>query len=185
MPASDHEESDTRIVLHVNDSLERGLRIIMIRTVDTDVVVILISQFHSVIDRYPEAKLWVAFGTGKHFRFYNINSICACLGRERSHCLVPFHAFTGCDTTSSFFGRTKKTTWAIWNIYPEINQAFIHMLENPYTEVDGASPFFRLLERFTVLLYDKTSVLESVNEARLDLFCKKNKSLEYLPPSKV
>ena len=157
----------------------------MIRTVDTDVVVILISHFHSVTDCYPEAQLWVAFGTGKHFRFYNINSICASLGREQSCCLIPFHAFTGCDSTSSFFGRTKKTAWAIWNIYPEINEAFKHMLENIYTEVDTTTPFFRLLERFTVLLYDKTSVLQSVNEARLELFSKKNKSLEYLPPTQV
>ena len=59
------------------------------------------------------------------------------------------------------------------------------MLENSYAQVDITSPFFLLLERFTVLLYDKTSVLESVNEARLELFCKKNKSLEYLPPTKV
>ena len=108
MAASDHEESDTRMVLHVNASLERGLRIIMIRTVDTDVVVILISQFHSIIDRYPDAKLWIAFGTGKHFRFYNINSILAILGRERSRCLAPFHAFTGCDTTSSFLAERRK-----------------------------------------------------------------------------
>ncbi len=90
MPTSDHEESDTRIILHVNDSLERGLRSIMIRTVDTDVVVILISQFHSVIDRFPEAKLWVAFGTGKHLRYYSINAICAHLGREQSRCLFHF-----------------------------------------------------------------------------------------------
>ncbi len=66
-----------------------------------------------------------------------------------------------------------------------MNQAFIHMLENPHTAVDVASPFFHLLERFTVLLYDKTSALESVDKARLELFCKKNKSLEHLPPTKV
>ena len=88
MPTSDHEESDTRIILHVNDSLERGLRSIMIRTVDTDVVVILISQFHSVIDRFPEAKLWVAFGTGKHFRYYSINAICAHLGTITLPCSI-------------------------------------------------------------------------------------------------
>lgn len=168
-------------MLHVND----GPRKVMIRTVDTDVIVIIISQFHSIIDHYPEAKVWVAFGTGKHFRYYNINSICAHLGRERSRCLVPFHAFMGCDTTSSFFGRTKKTAWAIWNIYPEVNKAFIYMLENTYSEVDIDSPFFCLLERLTVLLYDKTSVLENVNEARLDLFCKKNRSLEHLPSTQV
>jgi len=52
------------------------------------------------------------------------------------------------------------------------------MLENAYVQASYTSPCFRLLERCTVLLYDKTSTLESVNEARLDLFCKENKSLE-------
>lgn len=185
MANSDHEEADTRIILHVYDSLESGLRKIMIRTVDTDVVVILIGEFHNIVDNYPSVELWVAFGTGKHFRYYSINTICTNLGRERSRCLPPFHAFTGCDTTSSFFGRTKKTAWATWNAYPEVNEAFVFMLENRFTQVDIKSPFFLLLERFTILLYDKTSVLESVNEARLDLFCKRNKSLEHLPPTKV
>ena len=64
MANSDHEEADTRIVLHVYDSLERGSRKIMIRTVDTDVIVILIGHFYSIVDHYPDADLWVAFGTG-------------------------------------------------------------------------------------------------------------------------
>lgn len=76
MADSDHEEADTQIVLHVKDSLQRGANKILIHTVDTDVVVILIGQFHKVIDRYPNAALWVAFGTGKHFCHYSINTIC-------------------------------------------------------------------------------------------------------------
>ena len=108
MANSDHEEADTRIVLHVHDSLERGSRKIMIRTVDTDVIVILIGHFYSIVDHYPDADLWVAFGTGKHFRYYHLNTICGCLGRKQSRCLPPFHAFTGCDSTSSFYGKTKK-----------------------------------------------------------------------------
>lgn len=185
MADSDHEEADTRIVLHVKDSLQRGANKILIRTVDTDVVVILIGQFHSVIGQYPNAALWVAFGTGKHFCYYSINTICAHLGQVKSRCLPAFHAFTGCDTTSSFFGKTKKSAWNTWNVYQDVNTAFLYMADNPCNGVNLTSPFFLLLERFTVLLYDKSSVLESVNEARLDLFCKKNKSLESLPPTQV
>ena len=59
------------------------------------------------------------------------------------------------------------------------------MTENAFDEVSLTSSHFLLLQRFTVLLYDKTSNLESVNEARLDLFCKKSRSLENLPPTQV
>ena len=109
MADSDHEEADTRIVLHVIDSLQEGATKILIRTVDTDVIVILISQFHNIIDQYPNAELWVAFGTRKNFCYHSINSICETLGRLKSSCLPPFHTFTGCDTTSCFFGKTKKS----------------------------------------------------------------------------
>ena len=59
------------------------------------------------------------------------------------------------------------------------------MTENDFDEVSLTSSHFLLLQRFTVLLYDKTSNLESVNEARLHLFCKKSRSLENLPPTQV
>ncbi len=152
---------------------------------DTDVIVILIGQFHHFIDQYPNASLWVALGTGKHFRYYSINAICAYLGRLKSRCLPPFHALTGCDTTSSFFGKTKKSAWNTWSAYTEVSSAFLHMVDHPYNEISVTSSSFLLLERFTVLLYDKSSNLTSVNEARLDLFCKKKKTLENLPPTQV
>ena len=47
MPRCDHEEADTRMIVHVRDSLDRGNNQIMIRTVDTDVLIILIGQFIS------------------------------------------------------------------------------------------------------------------------------------------
>ena len=58
MTNSDHEEADTRIMLHVYDSLASGSRKIMMCTVDTDVVVILIGEFHNMVDDYPMGSLW-------------------------------------------------------------------------------------------------------------------------------
>ena len=185
MANCNHEEADTRIVIHVYDALERGAKKVMVRTVDTNVVVILIGQFYNIVGQYSEAEIWVAFGTGKQFRYYSINHVCANLGIDRSLCLPPFHAFTGCDTTSSFFGRTKKTAWATWTAYPEVNEAFLYISNNLYSQTLSTSSHFQLLERFTILLYDKSSVLESVNQERLHLFTKKSKTLEHLPPTKV
>jgi len=37
------------------------------------------------------------------------------------------------------------------------------------------------IERFTVILYDRTSPLSSVNEARKDLFCCKSQSMDQIP----
>ena len=45
------------------------------------------------------------------------------------------------------------------------------------------SDYFQTIERFTVILYDKTSPLSYVNETRKELFCMKNRAMEKLPPT--
>ena len=185
MNGCNHEEADSRMVLHVIDSLQRSFNTVAIRTVDTDVIVILIGEFHAIHEAYPNASIWIAFGTGKNFCYYHINTMYANLGKDKSRCLPVFHAFTGCDSTSSFFGKTKKSIWAAWNCFPQMSDAFLLIANNPFYQVDLESPYFQLLEHFTVIVYDKTSGLKSVNEARKELFCKRNKSLEKLPPTAV
>ena len=46
LPCS-HEEADSRMCLHVKDALEKGARKKFVRTVDTDVIVILTDTFLS------------------------------------------------------------------------------------------------------------------------------------------
>lgn len=183
MPPCDHEEADTRIVIHLQDALSMGCTTCLVRTVDTDVVVILIGMFHSLTSQYEDAAIWVAFGTGKNFMYLNINAIYHSLGRDKAKALPMFHSFTGCDTTSTFFGRGKKSTWEAWNAYTEVTDAFNYIITHPDMPVTVHSVQFELLERFTVIIYDKTSSLLSVNEARRELFCQKNRTMESIPPT--
>ncbi len=91
-----------------------------------------------------------------------------------------FHAFTGCDTTSLFAGRGKKTAFNTWNVFPEVTGAFedlLHMQEN------FESTTISTVQRFVVLMYDRTSDIAEVNEARKHLFTRKSRSLENLPPT--
>ena len=94
------EEADTRLCVHVLDALEKGARNILVTTVDTDVVVLLASMYFQLSSTFSDLQIWVGFGTGNHFRYYDINSISQSLGEQASHALPFFHAFTGCDTTS-------------------------------------------------------------------------------------
>ena len=59
------EEADKRIVIHVIHEIESGYLSISIRTVDSDVFVILLGHFSTILSINPTFKLWVAFGTGK------------------------------------------------------------------------------------------------------------------------
>lgn len=54
---------------------------------------------------------------------------------------------------------------------------------NPFELLDKISPYFKALERFTVILYDKTIPLESVKETRNKLFWETISRLENLPPT--
>ena len=77
MPSCNHEETDTRVVVHVLHALEQGQKTVLVRTVDTDVVAILVGTFYHLAVVQPLLDIWVAFGTGKNYRFYSINGICA------------------------------------------------------------------------------------------------------------
>ena len=181
-----HEEADTRIVVHVLDSVQVGdARTVQVRTVDTDVIVILVGKFHDLQAHKSDIDIWVAFGMGKHFSFVSINRICSVLGEAKSRALPIFHAFSGCDTTSSFNGKGKKSAWQTWKIYQELTPALESLAINPFQQLSVGSSSFQKLERFTILMYDKSSPFDSINEARMNLFCKQNRAMERLPPTQV
>ena len=178
----DHEEADTRLLIHLQDPLLNSCTKYLVRTVDTDVVVILVGKLHHLINICNDVNIWVSFGTGKNFTYYHINAIYEELGREKSLALPVFHCFTGFDTTSTFFERGKKSAWEAWNCY-DVTVAFTYMALNPYTKVEFDAQHFQLLELFTVILYDKTSNLQYVGEARKEMFCQE-KTMERLPPTR-
>ena len=82
-----HEKAATRIFVHVNEIAQRGHSKVMVRTVDTDVVIIAIAHFLDI----GLQELWIAFGTGKTFRYVPIQEIVATLGPEKSVAISYFH----------------------------------------------------------------------------------------------
>ena len=106
-----HEEADSQMLLHASHTAQHGHHAILIRTVDTDVVVLAVSLAQEL---QPEDKLWLAFGTGLSFQYLAAHEIAAGLGWEKARALPMFHGLTGCDTVSSFVRHGKKTAWAVW-----------------------------------------------------------------------
>ena len=49
MPNCNHEEANTRIVVHLLHALQQGWKTVQVRTVDTDVVLMLVGAFHKVL----------------------------------------------------------------------------------------------------------------------------------------
>ena len=136
MPISDHEEADTRMCLHVLHALSKGAQNMLVSTVDTDVIVILVGIFHKLREAYPNTQLWVAFGKGRHFRHYHINSICDNLSRSKSEALPFLHAFAVSDTTSQFGGKGTKSVWKAWKAYPAATDAFCSSKNEPFVPME-------------------------------------------------
>jgi hypothetical protein len=158
-----HEEADTRMLLHVSHASQHGHHQILIRTVDTDVVVLAVF----VTSQLPSGcELWLAFGTGKNFRYLAAHEMAACLGPEMSCSLPMFHALTGCDTVSNFAGHGKKRAWSTWKSLPELTDALLMLTNGPSEIPDDA---MKTIERFVILLYDRTSTYTEVDHARRKL----------------
>ena len=171
-----HAEADSRIFLHAACAAAQGHMKLAIRTVDTDVVVIAVAYIH----RLPIEELWITFGTGKHYRIIPAHALASALGPEKSRGLLFWHAFSACDTVSSFAGRGKKTAWDVWMAFPGVNAAF-SALSTPVEDIGDIN--MALLERFVVLLYSKSFDVENVNQARQTLFAKGTRTLENIPPT--
>lgn len=172
-----HEEADTRIFLHVKDASNKSYRNIMVRTVDTDVVVIAVY----VMQHVQLEKMWILFGVGKKMRYIPIHELCNSLTPEKCIVLPLFHALTGCDQSSSFAGRSKKTAWTVWKMFDELTNSLesIHCCPS----ADQVQSIMPTIERFVTLMYDRGSTCATVNDARKDLFTKKGRMIEAIPPT--
>ena len=108
--------------------------------------------------------------------------IVASIGPSKSQVLSMFHAYTGCDTVSSFATRGKKSAWDTWRVFEEVTATFLVLSTEPdqVNDDDVAT-----LERFTILLYDRTSSSVNVNEARKQLFTKKGRAIDAIPPTRA
>ena len=176
-----HEEADTRMILHAADAVQEGHQKIVIRTVDTDVLVLAVTLADML--REQQVEVWVAMGTGSHLRYIAAHEISSSLGPEMSKSLPIFHAFTGCDTVSCFAGRGKKTAFTVWRNYPAVTDAFLQLASSPTHPVSEAC--MANLERFVILMYDRTSSKTKVDEARKQLFAQKGRAYDAIPPTRA
>jgi hypothetical protein len=171
-----HEEADTRLMIHTLDADCCGHRKIKIRSNDTDVVVLAIS----VVNALRADELWITFSSGKHLCNIPVHSIASILGPGKASVLPMFHALTGCDTVSFFGGSGKKTAWDVWDVFTDLTPALQTLKESPEDEDSIAK-----VERFVVLMYDRTSNTMEVNQARQELFSKKSRNIDNIPPTKA
>ena len=124
----------------------------ILQTVDTDVLVLLIS-FASNIPNDTNSTIYAEMhSTDNEDTYCDVCEIAAKLVDRPSHALLIFYAFTGCDATSSIFGKDKckcLNTWKSDARKPEITTVFTE-LTNKLEYVSNAA--FHVLEYYLVKL---------------------------------
>ena len=101
---STHEEADTRLVLH---AVNANFNTVVVSSRDTDVLLLLV--FHS--QRMQCQHFWMMSSASKKRRYIPIAEVFYKLPTGSAPSLLPFHALTGCDTTSYIANHTKRSSW--------------------------------------------------------------------------
>lgn len=172
---SNHEEADTRMILHANHASSSKKRII-IQSPDTDVAVLSV---HTVKALQCD-ELWFKTGIKDKARFIPIHLIAEKLGVSVCAGLPGFHALTGCDSTSGFFRIGKKKAWKAF-----VNDADAQDgVGNLGTTFPPTRRTLRACERFICSLYTSSSKAGTTADGvRYWIFCQKQQKSESLPPT--
>ena len=94
------EKANEKIFVHaLHASKKHALK--MIKTVDSDIVVTAIANFHQLVSLN---ELWIEFGARKLLRIIPNYQIVGSLGPDKSLAFLFFHAFSGCDAMYPWMG---------------------------------------------------------------------------------
>ena len=116
-------------------------------TVDSDVVIIAIYAYNKIS---AINELWIDFGTGKNIKMISVHEMVENIPKSIAQKLPFFHAFTGCDTVSMFYGIGKRLAWKTWMNFRQVDSAFTTFATN-----SGQSEMsMKIIERYVVLMYD-------------------------------
>ena len=115
-------------------------------------------------------------------KYIEISEVIDFIGARRALVLPGFHAFTGCDTVSSFWKRGKKLAWEVWNVYPATTQLF-QALSSPVenTEKVMLTPLQPILHAFVNKLFGLEG--ETVDNARFRGIIFSTKDFTTIPSS--
>ena len=173
------EEADQRLVRHTLNLISNGYNNIIVRTIDTDVLILLISYIEQIELNAVELHAYLINSD----KYFNIKQIIHDLGSDTCLALPFFFAFTGCDTVSSFYGKGKCKAYDTWlksDGIDDLTDVFINLGKKPD---QVTSKQIDILENYVLQLYGSTH--HTLAAERLDKFKKSAENdLRSLPPSR-
>ena len=182
------EEADQRVIRHrLQCVCQQIYKQIVVRTIDTDILILPISHLGSF--RSCDTSVFNVYAEMiNNSMFYDMGKIIAFLGPDIWKTLPFFYAFTGCDIISSFCGKGKYEAWDTWmgsehkNTYTDL---FSRLRNKPESVSDND---LDIIGRFVVELYlpsEQNTSSYSLTSPRLENFVRSlDNDLRKLPPSR-
>ncbi|KAL9977045.1 hypothetical protein ACROYT_G014408 [Oculina patagonica] len=172
---SDHEEADTRMLLHAQHASQGAQRII-IQSPDTDVLLLCVTHYVEI----GTGELWFRTGVKDRLRYIPAHKIALNLGPLICKALPAFHALTGCDSTSSLsrIGKRKARKTISNNRVHQESLACVG--QSPDADKEAA----KKAEAFICSLFTISNrTPATADEARYLLFCQKAQNNLLLSPT--
>ena len=121
----------------MQDALANGSTTCLVRTVDTDVIII-IGKFHALLAKYPAADIWIEL-----YVYSVFTSMMSAMTWEMTNLwhFLFFIALLVVIQPQLFGGRGRsKHAWEAWKCYPQVTQAFLYMASHPHIEINCGVP---------------------------------------------
>ena len=165
------EEADTIMILHAATVSAHAK--LVVYSPDTDVLLLLVHFF----PKLPDSTAFLT-GKGRQRRVISVSDIYNKLGQNRSGAILGLHAFTGCDVTGRFGGRTKD--WCFKAFLSADANVLTALAELGRPELEPET--WAQLERFVFQLY-RSKTCKAVKSLRWYLFSNRAAEGENLPPT--
>ena len=133
------------MLLQAKHASDHGFSVVAIKSPDTDVFLLMVAM-----EQNFSADLYFETGNKNQSRIISLKKVCNKVGSDVL--VIGFHAFTGCDSVSSFHGKGKQKAWKVLSDNTKSKEAF-ELLGN------DADPTDEMLIRNVCALYGHRLIL--------------------------
>ena len=157
------------ILLHAVHTANSVYKAVVITAQDTDVLVLCLGFSKNI-----PCPTYHKCGTLNRTRFLDITKLGQSLGSGIYDLLVGMHAFTSCDSVSTFAGRGKIGTLKLLKSGKIYQEAFSEL----GCSWDASAELFKKLQEITCRIYVPSTSTTDVNSLQYQVFCVRRGEVE-------
>ena len=164
--------ADARLVRHAICFLETGCDPVVVRTVNTDLLVLMIIHSPFMNEIYNSTRGLAMMGSNlRQIKVYDVIEFACTIGHISWKGLPFFYAFTGCDTVSSMYNCSKIHFWDKLFKQPNIPKLLEVFAELSNQTMAVTSEHVDILKKFLVrVCYLKKVNTNSITDERVPHF---------------